>query len=268
MPLKNLMVHLTQSERTPYRLEVAVARARKHNARLVGVFGQLGKAQRIGIVATWPSDEYRQAAEASKAKFQEATAGLRDTEWVDINRGSESQVTEEVVRHARCFDLVVMGQYREPGMSFAPPDICEEVVVNSGRPVLIIPYIGTYSAVGTRPMMAWTSSREAARALNDALPLVEGCEEMVLFSVDSGHAAPHAEIAKHLSVHGVRTRSEIEVIDEEIGIMDVMLNRTSDLGIDLLVMGANQVERRPFATQGAGTRYILRHMTVPVLMSN
>lgn len=268
MALKNMMVHLTQSERTPYRLEVAVALARKYNARLVGVFGQLGKAQRIGIVAQWPSDEYKQAAEKSKAKFDEATAGLANAEWIDLNRGSESQVTEELVRHARCFDLVVMGQYREPGMSYAPPDICEDVVVNSGRPVLIIPYIGNYSAVGTRPMMAWTSTREAARALNDALPLIEGCDEMVLFSVDTGTTNPHTEVARHLQAHGIRTRSEIEVVDEDIGIMDVMLNRTSDLGIDLLVMGAHQVERRPFATQGAGTRYILRHMTVPVLMSN
>ncbi len=268
MALKNLMVHLTQSERTPYRLECAVALARKHDARLVGIFGQLAEAARVGFVMTWPSAEYKKAAEASKARFEAATSGLRDAQWVDINRGSEGQITQEIVRHAHCFDLVIMGQYRDPAMSFAPPDICEEVIINSGRPVLIIPYIGNYANIGKRPMIAWNNSREAARALNDALPLIDGASELILFSAESGKVAPHAEIASHLETHGIRCVSDVETIDEQIGVMDVLLNQTSDLGVDLLVMGANALERRPFVSKGTGTRYILRHMTVPVLMSN
>jgi nucleotide-binding universal stress UspA family protein len=222
----------------------------------------------VGIVASWPSREYQQAREASKAQFTAATAGLRDTEWVDVNRGAEAQVVQRVVEHARCFDLVVMGQYSEPGMSFAPPDLCEEVVVNSGRPVLIIPYVGSYAEIGTRPLMAWTSSREAARALNDALALIAGCEEIVLFSADGGKSGPHEAVAKHLAAHGIRCKSNVVVLDEEIGVMDFLLDRAADLSADLLVMGANAPEWHPFARHGAGTRYVLRHMTLPVLMSN
>ncbi len=268
MALKNLMVHLSQSARTPARIEAAVALARKYNARLVGVFGQLSDAARVGVVATWPPDSYVEAREASRAQFEAATAGLPDVDWVDVNRGSEALVTQRVVEIARCFDLVVMGQYRDPALSFAPPDLCEDVVLNSGRPVLIIPYIRTYTEIGKRPMLAWTNAREAARALNDALPLIEGCEELVLFSSIEGEADPHVEIAKHLAAHGIKTRSRIEVMDEQLGVMDAMLNNISDSSVDLLVMGAHTPTKRPFMSQGTGTRFILRHMTVPVLMSH
>lgn len=268
MALKNIMVHLSQSDRTPHRIEAAVALARKHDARLVGVFGQLAEAKHIGVVATWPSEAYVEAREASKAQFLAATAGLRDADWVDVNRGSEAMVTQRVVEYARCFDLVVMGQYRDPALSFAPPDLCEDVVMNSGRPVLIIPYIRSYHDIGQRPLLAWTNAREAARALNDALPLIAGCEELLLFSSIEGESDPHAEIAKHLAAHGIKTRSKIEVLDEQLGVMDVLLNKICDMSVDLLVMGAHTPAKRPFVSHGAGTRFILRHMTVPVLMSH
>lgn len=267
MTLKNLMVHLSQSHRTPHRLEVAVALARKHDARLVGVFGQIAAK---GGGGTWPPEDYRHARDASRAAFQAATAGLRAAEWVDLDRGTEAQILRHMVDRARAFDLVVMGQYSEPGMSFAPPDLCEEVVVNSGRPVLIIPYIGSYVELGRRPLVAWNNSRESARALNDALPVIEGCEEVVVFSAGekAGGGDPHADVSAHLAAHGMKSKSNQVVLDEEIGVMDFLLDRASDLSVDLLVMGANAPEWRPFASHGTGTRYVLRHMTVPVLMSN
>lgn len=117
-------------------------------------------------------------------------------------------------------------------------------------------------------MVAWTNAREAARALNDALPLIEGCEEVVLFSSVEGEENPHAEVAKHLAAHGLKCRSRIEVLDENIGVMDAMLNSISDASVDLLVMGAHTPSKRPFLSHGSGTRFILRHMTVPVLMAH
>lgn len=268
MTLKNLMVHLSQSHRTPHRLAVAAALARKHDARLVGVFAQLAEPARTGVVSTWPSQAYVAARDASRAQFQAATTGVRQAEWVDINRGSEEQVVHQVIEHARCFDMVVMGQYNEPGLSFAPPDLCEEVVIHSGRPVLIIPYIDERIEFGKRPLLAWSNTRESARALNDALPLIQGCEEVVIFSAGDGRNDPHAGVSSHLAAHGIRSTSNVVVLDDEVGVMDCLLNRTSDLSSDLLVMGANTPDWRPFARQGSGTRYVLRHMTVPVLMSN
>src|SRR5680860_1120557 len=128
MSLKNLMVHLDQSKRTASRLELAALLARRHQARLIGVFGQLAPSQQVGTVSTWPTPAYTEAAEASKAAFEKATAGLPQAEWHDINRGSESEVLRYITDLARHADMVIMGQHDETAKSPVPADLVEEVV--------------------------------------------------------------------------------------------------------------------------------------------
>ena len=270
MSLKNLMVHLDQGEQTASRLALAVALARQHQARLMGVFGQLAAPQQVGLVSTWPTPAYTEAAAASKAAFQQATAGLAQADWHDINRGSEAEVLRHITALARHADLVVMGQHDAMAQSWVPADLAEEVVLNCGRPVLILPYAGTFTEVGKRPLIAWSNTREAAHALNDALPLIEGCTNATVLSFagtveEAGSSCD--QVIRHLACHGIESKSDIMLVND-IGIMDMLLNKAADLGSDLLVMGAQGHVGLPFISRGAGTRYILRHMTLPVLMSN
>ena len=270
MSLKNLMVHLDQSERTSTRLALAVTLARKHQARLIGVFGQLAQSQNVGMVASWPTPEYAAAAQASKTAFEAATAGLPHSEWHDINRGSEAELVRRMTDRARHVDLIIMGQYEDQARSCVPAELTEEIVLNAGRPVLIIPYAGNFPEVAKHPLVAWSDVREAARALNDALPLMEGCAKATVMSfAPNTEEARHAcdNVIRHLASHGIQAESQVMVVTD-IGIMDMLLNASSDLGTDLLVMGAHGHIGLPFMSRGAGTRYILRHMTVPVLMSN
>ena len=270
MPLKNLMVHLDQGERTEARLKFATSLARQHQARLLGVFGQRAHAQRVGVVSTWPSEEYVAARDASQAAFKNATAGLAQAEWHDINRGGIAEVLSHVTDLARHADLVVLGQHDDRGNSLVPEDLVSEVILNSGRPVLVFPYIGDFPSVGKLPLIAWSNAREAARALNDALPLIQNCDEAMILSfaagLDEGKASCGA-VAQHLDAHGIKSKSDV-ILVEDFGIMDLLLNRVSDRGADLLVMGAHGQIGFPFVSRGNGTRYILQHMTVPVLMSN
>ncbi len=270
MPLKNLLVHLDQGERTAARLELAVSLTRQHQARLVGVFGQRAHAQQVGVVSSWPSPEYVAARDASKAAFEKAVAGLPQTEWRDINRGSEVEVLHHIINLARHADLVILGQHDERAKAFAPDELASQVILESGRPVLVLPFAGTFAEVGKHPLIAWNNAREAARALNDALPLIEGCDEAIVLSFstrsDEGEACC-AEVVAHLATHGIKTKTECLVV-QDFGIMDMLLNRITDRGADLLVMGAHGHIGFPFVSRGAGTRYILAHMTVPVLMSN
>jgi nucleotide-binding universal stress UspA family protein len=139
-----------------------------------------------------------------------------------------------------------------------------------GRPVLILPYVGTFTEVGMSPLIAWSNAPEAARALNDALPLIANCQRAYVLSVASrleDGEASCAEVERHLSAHAIHARTEV-VLVQDFGVMDVLLNRASDRSADLLVMGAHSSIGFPFESRGAGTRYILRHMTVPVLMSS
>ncbi|HEX8963747.1 MAG TPA: universal stress protein [Rhodocyclaceae bacterium] len=270
MVLKNLMVHLDGGTRTAARLDMAVALARRHQARLVGVFGQRAEAMHIGVVPRWPPAAYTQAASDSETAFRIAAQGLAQAEWIDVNRGRDVELFSQITAAARFVDLVVLGQYDGDQAGRLPPELPEEVVLNSGRPALVVPYVGDYRVPFERPLIAWNNSREAAHALNDALPLIEGCREAVVLSLDvrtDQAEASCAAVVRQLASHGINATTEVLTV-EDVGIMDMLLNRVTDQGADLLVMGAHGQLGFPFVSRGAGTRHILRNMTVPVLMSN
>lgn len=270
MSLKNLMVHLDQGERTAARLALAVSLARQHKARLIGAFGQRAQALQVGVVASWPSQAYVEARDASKAAFEKATAGLPEAEWHDINRGSDVEVLRHVIDLARHADLVILGQHDERVKAHVPEELVLEVILDSGRPVLVMPYAGNFTEVGKHPLIAWNNAREAAHALCDALPLIDACDEAMILSFAARREDAETscdEVVRHLATHGIKAKAEVMLV-QDFGIMDMLLNRITDRGADLLVMGAHGHIGFPFVSRGAGTRYILRHMTVPVLMSN
>lgn len=267
--LKNLIVHLDQSPRCEARLKIAVALAKANGARLVGLFAQKALPKRAGGVSSWPPEEYVKAGQESKKAFEVATQGL-SAEWVDINRGGDTALLALVSEKARYFDLVIMGQYDESSVQYAPSELAEEVLTNSGRPVLIIPYVGEFSSSFKRPLIAWNASSEAAHALNDALPLILNCEQAVVLAFDSSLERAEVsckEVALQLSCHGIKSKAEVMMI-EDVGVMDMLLNNACDQGADLLVMGAHSHIGFPFISRGAGTRHILKTMVLPVLMSS
>jgi nucleotide-binding universal stress UspA family protein len=269
MALKDLMVHLNTGERAAVRLAFAADIARAKDARLVGVFGQRALPEQVGVIATWPSPDYVEAAAASKAAFVKATAGLRDAEWRDINRGSDSELLRLITEAARYADLVVVGQHDESVPTLTPPDLAEELVIHSGRPVLVIPYAGEYTHAGRRPLIAWDHSRESAHALNDALPLIQGCAEAIVVSLDTPYEEAEkscAEVARHLACHGIKARTEVLLAEDE-HVMDFVLNRVTDLDADLLVIGAHRHTSFPRAAPSANSRAILRAMVVPTLVA-
>jgi len=270
MSIKDLMVHLDSGERTKVRLDIAVSIARQHQARLLGVFGQRAEPETVGIIATWPSEEYVAAAKASKAQFEKAAAGLAQADWHDINRGGDTELLRQITHISRYADLIVIGQHDEGANAYVPAELPEALVLDAGRPVLLIPYIGEFAPRFERPLIAWNNSREAAHAVNDALPLIEHCREVTVVSLDAQHdaaVAACAELSRHLACHGIQSVSDILMVND-IGIMDMLLNRITDRDGDLLVMGAHGQIGFPFLSRGAGTKHILQHMTVPVLMSH
>ncbi len=269
MTLVNLLVHLDSSPRCGARLALAVRLAQRFGARLTGLFAETAPAHRVGVVATWPSDDYAAAVAAASKVFADATAVLGDAaRFMDCNRGGEQEVLLRTTDIARHYDLVVLGQGEEG--SRVPQDLPEQVVLECGRPVLIVPYVGTFDDVGMRPMFAWHRSRGAARALFDGLPLVLPNAEALV--VQAGRVGePTDEFADlmlgALKAHGVEGRYQTVVV-EEVKLMDMLLNQAADHSADLLSIGAFDHTGFPFLGRGSGTRYILRHMTLPVLLSH
>jgi nucleotide-binding universal stress UspA family protein len=172
---------------------------------------------------------------------------------------------------AKSFDLTILGQLSPETRSSAfHPD---EIIVASGRPILVVPYAGTFDTVGRRALVAWDGTREAARAVNDALPLLTHAEAVTVMYVGAQEASleqhrPSLErVAGHLQRHRIPAKHE-ETLRGDIAVSDVLLSRAADLAADLIVSGAYHHSPLREALIGGVSRELLDHMTVPVLMSH
>ena len=149
----------------------------------------------------------------------------------------------------------------------------EELALGSGRPVLVVPYIGSAVSPGKRVVIAWDASREAARAVADALPLLARASSLWVVTIDgkgSGmidRSDSAEDLCRYLADHGMQAKPD-RLQTEEGSEADILLSRIADFGADLLVMGCYGHTRLRELVLGGMTREILQHMTVPVLMSH
>ncbi|MFD1624246.1 universal stress protein [Azospirillum griseum] len=273
MSYKHILVHLDSSPHVGARLDAAITLAQRHGAFLRGLFAQNDR-NATSVIARRSSDHLAEAAVRSQALFSEklAAAGVNG-QWHGLTHGEHNHVIREAIIWSRFADLTILGQYdREVGSDGAPEELNEQVVLNSGRPVLVIPYAGSFPVIGKRVAVAWNAEREAARALADSLPLLEKADEVTVITVLTQAAAgapesPRVGLLDHLAFHGI-TAEQTHFTVSDIGAMDALLARTMDTGADLLVMGAHGHYGFPFLHRGSGTRHVLRTCPVPILLSH
>lgn len=267
MSYKNLIVHMDSGDRALERLDTAIGLAKRWGARVVGVFaevdaGLLGRAAEREVVAAY-DDAGTVFAERT------AAAGVPGV-WRSLVHGNHHQVTQTVIEAARRADLTILGQNdKENRSSRTPADLAEQVVINAGRPVLLLPYAGSFPTVGTRVLVAWNGGRESARAANDAVPLMQGADRVVVMAMNPQGSRPldGSGLCDHLSCHGITADRELLEV-KDIGVADYVLSHCTDIAADLLVMGAFGHYGFPHMLRGGVTRDIINHMTVPVLLSH
>ena len=278
MPYKTILVHLDVGARTGTRLDLACQLARRFDAHLVGVHAlteirvpgyALMLTGQSGQLAEFQAHAAAEARERSEAMFRKRVqaAGLDKTEC----RATRVDAVEAVSLHARYADLVVAGQPNDTDASGVEPDFVERLLLAAGRPVLVVPYAGSFADAGKRVLVAWNASREATRALTDAIPLLREAETVHVIAFDPAGAphgaVPGADIGLYLARHGIKvTVSQQAAPDVDVG--NQLLSRASDLDADLVVMGAWGHSRLQELVMGGVTRTILQSMTVPVLMSH
>lgn len=275
MPLKHLLVHLDSGARSAIRLDLAITMAKQHGARLTALFAQ-SETSSSSLVARRASDHLRQAIATAQAEFTEKTAAAGVTgQWWQLEHGEYSHIISETVFCSRYADLVIVGQHDHTAedSNRVPQELLEEVIQHAGRPVLVVPFAGSYSHVGQRVVIAWNGSREAARAVGDAIPMIQGAKSVQVLALHAHRpseetgAVPQVDIIDHLACHGIAARIERMTADS-IAPMDAVLARAADEAADLLVMGGYGNYGFSLLSRGRNTRHILRQMTLPVLMSH
>jgi nucleotide-binding universal stress UspA family protein len=164
----------------------------------------------------------------------------------------------------------VLGQ-RDPSVLVeVEPVHLEDVVLSSGHPTLVVPYAGRFETLGERHILvAWNGSREAVRAVHDALPFLREARSVTVVAADLDEDGRKSLdlMAEHLARHEISTDLE-PTTAADISVGDLLLSRTADLGSDLIVMGAYGHSRAREWILGGVTQHLLEQMTVPVLMSH
>jgi nucleotide-binding universal stress UspA family protein len=221
------------------------------------------------IIDTQQADNQR-AAKASLDRFATATAraGI-SAEPITLN-ASFAGAGDQFGHIARRFDLAIIGQAK-PDSSSVEEMIAESTLFESGRPMIVVPYIQKEPLMLDQVMVCWDGSRPAARAIADAMPLLEraGKVELVIVDKDRGKRdeIEGADMGQHLARHGLDVDVK-RVAGGDIDVADALLSHAADAGATFMVMGGYGHSRLREFILGGVTHTILRSMTIPVLMSH
>jgi nucleotide-binding universal stress UspA family protein len=270
--LKTILVHMMRDDARSRRLAIALALAVDHRAHVVGLFTRPPHVTPPAIVGR----------AASAAFLREMEAGLRDQEQsvrsefeAAVHRAGVSaewlhhdgEIMDGLAYHSHVSDLLVVSQ--------TPPETVEDIVTGnrpdhamlvSGCGTLIVPHSEAPPEAGRRVLIAWERTREATRAVHDALPILRRATSVTILTCRATRERPGQALRAHLERHGVRAEVRADYGDsDEIG--EIILEHAAELSTDLIVMGAYGHSRLREMVLGGTTNHMLSHATVPLLMS-
>jgi nucleotide-binding universal stress UspA family protein len=280
MALKNIGVFIDATPEGEKRVDYAATLAHECGAHLAGIhvvsashpehrtdYFVLGE-QAIRAWLAWQAAADEALTKAVRQRF-EAISARHDVsaEFRVIRRGGPD---EDLILSSLHSDLVVIGQrelHELPG--YLSP---EGLLLASGAPILVVPIGWKSESIGKKILVGWNASREARRAVADALPFLVAASSVTLLVVDSNKRAdrhgeePGADIALYLARHGAHVEIE-QVSSRGSPVADIILSHAADHGVDLIVIGAYSHARSVEVMFGGVTRTLLKQAPIPVLMS-
>jgi nucleotide-binding universal stress UspA family protein len=280
MSYKTILVHVGDPDRSKETVSVAVMMAKRYDAHLIGLYVIPGiqiypsVAMYIPEEALTPQRKFNlKKARKAQAVFEKlADAEGISAEW-RLEESAIPSITEQVVDSCHAADLVILGQPDEEKDDSYLRQLPGDVLMESGRPMMIVPNSGTFKEVGSHVMIGWNGSRESTRAVFDALPMLKMADEVYVHSAVAERPSTDkpvvlgAEIAATLARHDVAVSAETNV-NPDISDGDELLSYVTQRGANLLVMGGYGRSRTREMIFGGATNHILKHMVVPVLMSH
>jgi nucleotide-binding universal stress UspA family protein len=277
MSYKSILVQIDSGQQGWQRIKVAANLAYRFDAHLTGLatIGTLQIAAPLGHdpITTYniqAIEQLRESAELAVKEFSEfcKAEGVRSFEAY----AEEGSPVEKVSQHARYCDLLVLGQSGDSNQFIpTPEDLPEGVLFASCRPIVYVPYAGKFEAIGGKILILWNGSLEAARAVRDAIPLLQRANKVQIACFNAKTkpnqgAEPGTDVSHYLSHHGIKASVTRSTVSGEIG--EHALSLATDTDADLIVMGGYGHSRIREWFLGGVTRTILKSMTVPVLMAH
>jgi nucleotide-binding universal stress UspA family protein len=282
MAAKSLLVHLNDERRLPAVMQTAISVATSQDAHLQGLVLLppamiVATAEDVVDVSAFHRERYLAEVARMKAAFTSALEGSGvSASWHEVDCRTERPFADAgsvAVDFAHCADLVIAAA-GDPSWPLSDIlDLEVRLVMESGRPVLIVPQKTLPQTLGKRIVLAWNGRREAARAAFDALPFLLAAESVTVLTInpqddlDTAGDVPAADICAALARHGVHcAASQSTTHGENVG--RTLLAAVKRQGADMLVMGCYGHSRLRELVLGGASRHIFDHIDVPVLMAH
>lgn len=283
MTYKTILAHFNDEQRFDGLMRISAQLAKAHGAYLTG----MGIMPPIIIVpgadASGPAviEEHRIEYKPHLAHMRDGfAAGLKQAglqgEWLELDCDSETplgDVGAVAVQQARLADLVIASTVNPSWSLSGYLDVPEAMIMNSGRPVLVLPNPPVPETLGRHVLLAWNDSREAVRAAADAMPFLMAAESVLVTQIgetkDRGevHPASAANMCAMLARHGVKAKP-LEAKQGSRNIGAALLDAAQSHGCDLMVMGCYGHSRFRELVLGGASRQTLQNVHIPVLMSH
>jgi len=274
--IKDIVVNLGLGAHDPAG-DYAVSVADAFKAHLLGVAFVYDPVIPGSVMGGIPAEfieaqraESTKQAQAAIARFEKAAKSAGISVESRVENASSAGAANRLAQLARRFDISIVGQ-PEHDKPLPEEIIAEGVLFESGRPVIVVPFIQKAGLKLDRVIAGWDGSRAATRAIADAMPFLEKAKQVdvVIVAGDRGKSdeVPGADLGQHLARHGVKVDVK-RLTSPDIDVASTILSYAADSSADLLVMGGYGHSRLREFVLGGATRGIMHAMTLPTLMSH
>ena len=274
--LKDVVVNLSGRGPLDFAADYATSIAATFGAQITGIAFLYEPVIPDGTLGGVPVDlielQREENSKIARDAISQFEAGVKkggvagQTRQLDATFGGAATLFAQI---ARRFDISIVGQaQREQGAT--DELIIEGALFESGRPVIVVPYIQKSGLTLERVIACWDGGRTAARAIADAMPFLERAKavDLVIVAEERKHdEVTGVRMSEHLARHGVAVNVK-RIAKGDLSVEDVVLSYAADTGADFMVMGGYGHSRLREFILGGVTRGILNSMTVPVLMSH
>ena len=279
-PIRSLLLHLDASQACAKRLAIANhLLADLDDTRLSVLYACTPAMLEMPFALAESSGEALLALQALDDERRDRAKGLCDQAFASSSsriawhEPKHDPIIRGVIHHALLADLLILGQHdANERASGVPADFVPSVIVASGRPALVVPYVGNFSTIGRDALIAWKATRESARAVSAALPLLRGARRVHVTAPSEvgldGEGSTVDDLEQYLRQHGISAPIQKHGPLESSSPGEGLLSLAANTNADLLVMGCYGHSRARELILGGATRTILQSMTLPVLMAH
>jgi nucleotide-binding universal stress UspA family protein len=278
MSYRDILVQADTTTASVTRSRLAAQLAGRFGAHLTGVFLKTEflrqymvpeaisglPASEIERMVKEHEDAVGEAAEHARLAFEAAAAQAGVTsDWLMVS----GDTPQDLLACARRVDLTILPTATTPNLG-QQRITAAEVAIGGGGPVLVTPEAVTDARFGSRVLVAWNGSKEAARALRDAWPIIQQADDVhVLIVSPQGDTGPESLLQRHLEHHGCDAKILIDRSDDASA-GEVLRQQVRELQADLVVMGLYGQSRLQELVLGGVSRDLLKSSPVPLFVAH